>query len=72
MSQAALDHLEQPLRRKNNPDQTRQDILAVATREFATLGLAGARIDRIAAQTKSSKRMIYYYFETILAATRAR
>jgi AcrR family transcriptional regulator len=24
--------------------------------------LAGARIDRIAAQTKSSKRMIYYYF----------
>ena len=48
--------------RKNDPDQTRRDIIAVATREFALLGLAGARIDRIAAQTKSSKRMIYYYF----------
>ena len=48
--------------RKNDPEQTRRDIIAVATREFALSGLAGARIDRIAAQTKSSKRMIYYYF----------
>ena len=30
--------------------------------EFAEYGLAGARIDEIAAKTKSSKRMIYYYF----------
>jgi AcrR family transcriptional regulator len=48
--------------RKNDPDQTRRDIIAVATREFATMGLAGGRIDRIAAKTKTSKRMIYYYF----------
>ena len=48
--------------RKNDPDQTRRDIIEVATREFAQLGLAGARIDRIADQTKTSKRMIYYYF----------
>jgi AcrR family transcriptional regulator len=48
--------------RKNDPQQTQRDIIEVATREFAQLGLAGARIDRIAGQTRTSKRMIYYYF----------
>ena len=38
------------------------DILAVATREFADKGLAGARIDAIAEAMRTSKRMIYYYF----------
>ena len=38
------------------------DILAVATREFAEKGLAGARIDAIAQAMRTSKRMIYYYF----------
>ena len=38
------------------------DILAVATREFADKGLAGARIDDIAEAMRTSKRMIYYYF----------
>ncbi|CAN5146558.1 TetR/AcrR family transcriptional regulator [soil metagenome] len=38
------------------------DILAVATAEFAEKGLAGARIDAIAAATRTSKRMIYYHF----------
>ena len=41
---------------------TRENILAVATSEFADKGLAGARIDEIAELTASSKRMIYYYF----------
>ena len=36
----------------------------MATLEFAEKGLAGARIDEIAAATKTSKRMIYYYFES--------
>ncbi len=40
------------------------DILAVATREFAAKGLAGARVDEIAEQTRTSKRMIYYHFES--------
>lgn len=40
------------------------DILEVATREFSDKGLAGARIDEIAAATRTSKRMIYYYFES--------
>lgn len=38
------------------------DILDVATIEFADKGLSGARIDAIAAATRTSKRMIYYYF----------
>ena len=42
--------------------ETRDNILIVATREFADKGLAGARIDEIAEKTQSSKRMIYYYF----------
>ena len=37
-------------------------ILEVATAEFANKGLSGARIDEIAAATRTSKRMIYYYF----------
>ncbi len=49
-------------RRKYEAAETRENILQVATREFADKGLAGARIDEIAASTDSSKRMIYYYF----------
>jgi len=47
---------------RDNPRETRQNILEVATQEFADKGLAGARIDEIAERTASSKRMIYYYF----------
>ena len=38
------------------------NIVEVATREFSEKGLAGARVDMIAEATKTSKRMIYYYF----------
>lgn len=48
--------------RTNDPERTMADILEVATREFADKGLAGARIDEIAAATRTSKRMLYYYF----------
>ena len=48
--------------RTQDPEGTRRDILAIATEEFALNGLSGARIDEIAARTRSSKRMIYYYF----------
>jgi AcrR family transcriptional regulator len=50
--------------RTNDPERTRADILEVATREFAEKGLAGARVDLIAEATRTSKRMIYYYFES--------
>ncbi len=49
-------------RRQRDAKQTRQEILEVATREFADQGYAGARVDQIAAQTRTAKRMIYYYF----------
>src|SRR5262245_47062899 len=48
--------------RERDSELTRADILAVATKEFADHGLSGARIDRIAALMRTSKRMIYYYF----------
>ncbi|MGH6946511.1 MAG: TetR/AcrR family transcriptional regulator [Kiloniellales bacterium] len=48
--------------RSNDPEGTKRNIIEVASREFAENGLSGARIDEIAAKTKSSKRMIYYYF----------
>jgi AcrR family transcriptional regulator len=48
--------------RTYDPDRTRADILEVALTEFADKGLSGARIDAIADATRTSKRMIYYYF----------
>ncbi len=48
--------------RTNDPARTTAEILEVATKEFADKGLSGARIDAIAAVTRTSKRMIYYYF----------
>jgi AcrR family transcriptional regulator len=47
---------------KQNPQAVQANILRVAHEEFAKNGLAGARVDEIAARTKTSKRMIYYYF----------
>lgn len=50
--------------RVNDPHATKANILQVATLEFAELGFDGARIDAIAERTKTSKRMIYYYFQS--------
>ena len=49
--------------RSNASERTRQNIIAIATDEFANKGFSGARVDEIAARTHTSKRMIYYYFE---------
>ncbi len=43
-------------------DATRSRLLAAATEEFAAHGIAGARVDRIAAAAKSNKAQIYHYF----------
>src|SRR5262249_36379102 len=48
--------------RVNDPDGTRRNIIDIATEEFAGKGFSGARVDEIATRTKTSKRMIYYYF----------
>ena len=47
---------------KQDPEGVRSNILTVALEEFAEHGLSGARMDDIAAKTRTSKRMIYYYF----------
>ena len=48
----------------SSADATRNDIIEVATREFSEKGLAGARVDEIAERTSTSKRMIYYHFQS--------
>lgn len=45
-----------------NPQRTRERILTAALGEFAAKGFAGARVDKIAARSRSNKRMIYHYF----------
>lgn len=43
-------------------DATRARILAAATAEFAEHGLAGGRVDRIAAAARTNKAQLYHYF----------
>ncbi|MBB5843999.1 AcrR family transcriptional regulator [Conyzicola lurida] len=47
---------------KRDAEATRERILAAASAEFAERGLAGARIDRIAAGAASNVRLIYAHF----------
>jgi AcrR family transcriptional regulator len=51
-----------PPARQRDAERTRSEILEVATRDFTEHGLAGARVNEIAARTRTTKRMIYYYF----------
>ncbi|XVU29598.1 TetR/AcrR family transcriptional regulator [Actinoplanes sp. CA-054009] len=51
-----------PKERVRDAERTRAEIIEVATHEFADQGYAGARVDEIAAKTRTTKRMIYYYF----------
>ncbi|RZL61068.1 MAG: TetR/AcrR family transcriptional regulator [Variovorax sp.] len=48
--------------RLRDADKSQQSILGAALDEFSRHGLAGARMDRIAAQADVNKRLIYYYF----------
>jgi AcrR family transcriptional regulator len=43
-------------------EATRRRLLDAATEEFAQYGIAGARVDRIAAAAQSNKAQIYHYF----------
>jgi AcrR family transcriptional regulator len=49
----------EPLR---DAERTRADLIKVATAVFAEQGYSGARVDEIAERTRTTKRMIYYYF----------
>ncbi|MET7391341.1 TetR family transcriptional regulator [Streptomyces sp. NPDC005529] len=60
-----MTSVEEPARpggRIRDAARTRAEILDVATQEFSRAGFAGARVDEIAARTRTTKRMIYYYF----------
>jgi AcrR family transcriptional regulator len=47
---------------QRDPERTRSELLAIATEVFAADGYSGARVDEIAERTRTTKRMIYYYF----------
>jgi len=47
---------------RDSTEDVRQRVLIAARREFATYGLAGARIDRIAREARASKERLYAYF----------
>lgn len=51
-------------RQARDAEATQAQILDAAEEEFARYGLAGAKIDAIAARTGVVKAMIYYYFES--------
>jgi AcrR family transcriptional regulator len=51
-----------PPERSRDRERTQVEILDVATKEFAEHGYSGARVDEIAERTRTTKRMIYYYF----------
>ena len=51
-------------KRVKDATATRENIVEEALREFSQKGYGGARVDTIAANTHTSKRMIYYYFES--------
>jgi TetR/AcrR family transcriptional regulator len=47
---------------RRDPAATRQKLLTAARREFAKSGLAGARVDEIAARAGVNKQLVYHYF----------
>ena len=57
--------------RLRDADRTRAELLEVATQVFSEQGLSGARVDVIAERTRTTKRMIYYYFGSKLGLYRA-
>jgi TetR/AcrR family transcriptional regulator len=47
---------------RRDPAGTRRKLLVAARREFADHGLAGARVDEIAARAGVNKQLVYHYF----------
>jgi len=47
---------------RRDPAATRRKLLTAARREFAKSGLAGARVDEIAARAGVNKQLVYHYF----------
>ncbi|HEI8866402.1 TetR family transcriptional regulator [Serratia sp. AKBS12] len=49
--------------RKNDPEGLKQRIFESALIEFSEAGLKGARLERIAEQAETTKRMVVYHFK---------
>jgi TetR/AcrR family transcriptional regulator len=47
---------------RRDPAATQKKLLTAARREFANSGLAGARVDEIAARAGVNKQLVYHYF----------
>jgi AcrR family transcriptional regulator len=58
-TQRSAEKSEERLR---DAERTRAELLEVATEVFSEQGYSGARVDEIAERTRTTKRMIYYYF----------
>jgi TetR/AcrR family transcriptional regulator len=66
-------HRDHPARlgSRGQPEESRAAILQAAAKEFAELGIAGARTDAIAREAHVNKALLYYYFtdkETLYGA----
>ena len=53
---------KEPATRRRDPAATQRKLLTAARREFAACGLAGARVDEIAARAGVNKQLVYHYF----------
>jgi TetR/AcrR family transcriptional regulator len=51
-----------PVPQRRDPVATRRKLLTAARLEFARHGLAGARVDEIAARAGVNKQLVYHYF----------
>src|SRR6202047_3504898 len=56
-----LAKAKRTLKWQRDPEGMRLRILEAAKQEFAAHGLAGARVDRIAAKAGANKRLLYYH-----------
>jgi TetR/AcrR family transcriptional regulator len=61
-SRRAATGSKSPVKATRNAEASRIKILDAARIEFVSLGLSGARVDRIAAQSGVNKNLIYHYF----------
>jgi TetR/AcrR family transcriptional regulator len=61
----AIHHRQQSARlgSRGQPEESRAAILHAAAKEFAELGIAGARTDAIAREARVNKALLYYYFK---------
>jgi TetR/AcrR family transcriptional regulator len=63
MAHSLLHHDHPRMGSRGQPAESRAAILQAAAKEFAELGIAGARTDAIAREARVNKALLYYYFK---------